>query len=80
MFEVYGAPGCNWCEKAKWLLDYHKKSYTYIDVTENADVKSAFLKRFPNEKTVPQVMFDGADRGYEVHIGGYKQLEQWLRG
>ena len=80
MFEVYGAPGCNWCEKAKWLLDYHKKSYTYIDVTESVDVNRAFLKRFPNEKTVPQIMFDGADRGYPVHIGGYNQLEQWLRG
>ena len=66
--------------RLKWLLDYHKKSYTYIDVTESVEVNRAFLKRFPNEKTVPQVMFDGADRGYPVHIGGYTQLEQWLRG
>ena len=80
MFEVYGAPGCNWCEKAKWILDYHKQEYSYIDVTESVDVNRAFIKRFQNEKTVPQVMFDGADRGYPVHIGGYNQLEQWLRG
>ena len=78
MFEVYGAPTCTWCEKAKWLLDYHKKPYTYIDVTESADIQSAFFRRFPKTKTVPQIVFDGHDRGYEVHIGGYEDLERWL--
>ena len=80
MFEIYGAPGCNWCERVKWLLDYHNKSYTYIDVMENADIQAAFFKRFPNTNKVPQIIFDGADRGYPVHIGGYDELEQWLRG
>ena len=80
VFEVYGAPGCNWCEKAKWILDYHNKPYTYIDVMESAEVQAAFFKRFPNTKTVPQIMFDGHDRGYPVHIGGYTELERWLKG
>ena len=80
MFELYGTTGCEWCDKAKWLLDYHNKSYTYIDVMENPDIQAAFFKRFPNTNKVPQIIFDGADRGYPVHIGGYDELEQWLRG
>ena len=24
------------------------------------------------------IMFEGKDRGYPVHIGGYKELERWL--
>ena len=78
-YEVYGAPGCEYCSKTKWLLDYHNIPYEYIDVMENAEVQSAFFKKFPNTNTVPQIMFDGHDRGYPVHIGGYDQLEKWLK-
>jgi len=27
---------------------------------------------------VPQIMYDGKDRGYPVHVGGYKELEAWV--
>ena len=46
---------------------------------ESADIQAAFFKKFPNTNKVPQVMFDGRDRGYPVHIGGYDELERWMK-
>ena len=80
MYEIYGAPGCEWCNKARWVLDHYDKPYTYIDVTESAEIRAAFMAKFPNVSRVPQIMYDGRDRGYPVHIGGYKELEDWIRG
>ena len=78
-YEIYGTSGCEYCSKARWLLDYHNIPYTYIDVMESADIQAAFFKKFPNTNKVPQVMFDGRDRGYPVHIGGYDELERWMK-
>ena len=78
MYEIYGAPNCSYCERAKWLMEHNKVEYTYTDVSADPDVQAAFFKRFPNVKTVPQIVFDGSDRGYPVHIGGDDQLEEWF--
>ena len=80
MFEIYGTDNCVFCNKAKVLLEKCQKEYRFIDVVENEDITAAFFKKFPNVKTVPQIMFDGRDRGYPVHIGGYTELERWLKG
>ena len=79
MYEIYGTNNCVFCDKAKRMLDDYDKSYTYINVMENQDTTMAFFKKFPDVKTVPQIMYDGVDRGYEVHIGGFKELEMWLK-
>ena len=78
MFEIYGTTNCVFCDKAKILLAMYEKDYTFIDVAENEDITAAFFKKFPNVSQVPQVMFDGKDRGYPVHIGGYNELKKWL--
>jgi glutaredoxin len=78
MFEIYGTDNCNFCNQAKVLLKEYDKPYTYIDVTENEDITAAFFKKFPNVSKVPQIVYDGVDRGYPVHIGGYRELEKWL--
>ena len=78
-YEIYGTDDCTFCNKAKWILEHYNKPYIYINVTENKDTTAAFFKKFPNVKTVPQIMFEGKDRGYPVHIGGYKELERWLK-
>jgi len=78
MFEIYGTTNCVFCDKAKTLLSTYEKEYKFIDVTENEDITAAFFKKFPDVKTVPQIIYDGIDRGYNVHIGGYKELERWL--
>ena len=78
MIEIYGTDNCVFCDKAKELSETYNKEYTYIDVTETEDITAAFFKKFPNVRTVPQIEYDGKDRGYPVHIGGYKELKKWL--
>ena len=79
MYEVYGAPGCSYCERAKGLLEHYGAKYTYIDVSKDPDVQAAFFTKFANVRTVPQIMYDGHDRGYPIHIGGYTELEKWFK-
>ena len=78
MFQIYGTDNCIFCLKAKELLTNYNKEYTFINVAEHGDVTAAFFEKFPNVSSVPQIVYDGVDRGYEVHIGGYKELEKWL--
>ena len=78
MFLIYGTDNCIYCLKAKELLTRYDKEYTFINVAENSDITAAFFEKFPNVSRVPQIMWDGHDRGYEVHIGGYKELEKWV--
>jgi len=78
MFEIYGTTDCAYCDRAKILLAMKEKDYTFIDVSESPDTTAAFFKKFPNVRTVPQIVYEGRDRGYPVHIGGFQQLEAWL--
>jgi glutaredoxin len=78
VFEIYGTDNCVFCDKAKMLLAMYEKEYKFIDVTESDDITAAFFKKFPDVKTVPQIIYDGIDRGYNVHIGGYSELKKWL--
>ena len=78
MFEIYGTTNCTYCDMAKKLLTVHAEEYEFIDVAESDDITAAFFKKFPKVKTVPQIMFEGKDRGYPVHIGGYNELKRWL--
>ena len=50
----------------------HDKAYTFIDVSESEDIRSAFFNRFPGISTVPQIVLG------EEHIGGYIELEKSL--
>ena len=72
LYEIYGTTNCTFCDKAKQLLMQHDKSYTFIDVSSNKDMMSAFLNRFPGVKTVPQIVVG------DEHIGGYYDLEKRL--
>ena len=73
MIEIYGTDSCVFCNKAKELLETYNKEYTYIDVTETEDITAAFFKKFPNVRTVPQIVWEGK------HIGGYTELSEWLK-
>ena len=72
LYEIYGTNNCNYCRKAKQLLLQHDKAYTFIDVSESEDIRSAFFNRFPGVSTVPQIVLG------EEHIGGYIELEKSL--
>jgi len=77
-YTIYGTQICNFCDLSKDLLDKYEKGYTFVDVSENQDTTAAFFKKFPNVRTVPQIEYEGSDRGYPVHIGGYNELKKWL--
>ena len=72
LYEIYGTDSCNYCQKAKQLLLQHDKAYTFINVSESEDIRSAFFNRFPGVSTVPQIVLG------EEHIGGYIELEKSL--
>ena len=63
-------PPCEWCQKARELLQVYGIDYYEIDITEKG-VKDMFSER--GFKTVPQVFRE------EQHIGGYNALEHFLR-
>lgn len=65
--EIFTAPDCGYCEKAKRLLAEHDLAYAERDVSEPS-VRAEFKDRLPREKTVPQVFLD------DEHIGGFEDL------
>lgn len=81
MFTVYGAPDCTFCERTKILLDHYNKDWRWVDVTERAEYLEAFNRKTNNAKKVPQIFLYQTVRGeYEIHIGGYNDLQAWLDG
>ena len=64
MYIVLGRQQCNFCDRAKALLDAMKEPYMYIDVNGAEEYKE-FL-RMNKIKTVPQVF---------KLVGGYEELE-----
>jgi len=73
MFEIYGTNDCVYCDMAKTLIEQCEKEYKFINVAESSDVTAAFFKKFPNVRTVPQIMLSDG-----FHIGGYTELKKWL--
>ena len=71
MIEVYGKQNCNWCVKARELLNQKGINYKYYSVGEDIGI-DFILENFPGVKTVPIVAVDGK------RIGGYEELKQYL--
>ena len=71
MIEVYGRPNCNWCVKAKELLDSKGINYSYSIVGEDIGINE-ITDMFPGVRTVPIVAIDGK------RIGGYEELKVYL--
>ena len=74
MFEVYGTSSCHYCAMARELLENWGKEYNYIDIGDSVELTKAFLTKFNDTRTVPQIV---DDQGY--HIGGYTELREWLK-
>jgi glutaredoxin 3 len=71
MIEVYGKPDCNYCTKAKNLLDSKMISYDYYSVGEDVTTDEV-IERFPTARSVPVVVVNGK------HIGGFDELNTLL--
>jgi glutaredoxin len=68
-YEIYGRDGCEFCDKARLLLEDYARPYKYIKIGRDI-TKAQFLSLFPEATTVPQITLDG------LYIGGYTDLEK----
>ncbi len=65
--ELYTAPSCPFCVRAKRLLVERRVAYTEIDVSEDDDLRAEVMLR-TGRRTVPQIFIDGRS------IGGFEEL------
>ncbi len=72
MFTIYSKVDCEWCDKAKALLD--ARGIFYQTFTLNVHFSpSDFFRHFPDKKTLPQVV-----DAQGVVIGGYTDLVSYF--
>lgn len=71
MIEVYGKQNCNWCVKARELLNNKGINYKYYSVGEDVGI-TEITEMFPGVRTVPIIAVDGK------RIGGYEELKEYL--
>lgn len=71
MIEVYGKPGCPWCDQAVNLLQMNNIEFKKYTLLEDMTVEE-FREKFPDVKTVPVICVDG------TNIGGYQALVEHL--
>lgn len=65
MVVIYGSKTCMFCDLAVKLAESYNLNYEYRDAVE---WKETFLEKFPNVRTVPQIIWDGR------HVGGYTEF------
>jgi len=81
---IYGTDTCVFCDKAKTILDHYNENWTYVNIMESPEIQKAFFKKTKDAKTVPQIFYYDPRRAYgnenmEILIGGYNELQEWLR-
>jgi glutaredoxin 3 len=72
MIEIYGKPQCPYCDRAKALCTQQGLEYTYKSLGTDFG-REEMLETFPGARTFPQIKIDGES------IGGYQQLEEWVK-
>lgn len=74
MFYILTKENCQWCDKAKFLLE--KKGVPYGAFNYRTHPLFPFLLKSAKLSTVPQIWADTPDG--KVHIGGYQELEDYF--
>ena len=74
MFYILTKENCEWCDKAKFLLD--KKGVPYGAFNYRTHPLFPFLMKSAGLSTVPQIWMQTPDG--KVHIGGYQELEDYF--
>jgi len=69
---VWSKPNCGYCVKSKSLLKNKGIEYEEKNIAEGHDIQE-MLALVPNARTMPQIWIDNK------HIGGYDQLELFLK-
>jgi glutaredoxin len=71
MIEIYSKPNCPYCDAAKAI--FRANSVQVNEHVVGSDIsREEFLQKFPNCKTVPQIIINGH------HVGGYTDLTEWM--
>jgi len=68
---IYTIDNCIYCVKAKNTLQNRGVMIEEIKVGQDIS-REDFLEKFPNVRTVPQIIID------DIYVGGYEQLTQYL--
>ena len=69
MFTIYTKPNCNYCVKARDLLNMKGEPFLEIDISENTDARERLKSK--GFKTVPQIFYPDGE-----HFGNYHTLER----
>lgn len=69
--EIYSKPSCTYCINTKMFLQSKELEYTEFTIGKDL-TRNEFLEKFPDARSVPQVLIDG------VLIGGYEQVKQYF--
>ena len=72
-FVVYGKPKCQFCVKAKTLLESKGLAYTYVEIGRDISLGEFFHVIGEEVRTVPQIMVD------KHLIGDYNSLIRYLK-
>ncbi len=65
---VYSKDHCPYCVKAKGLLTRKGKTFTELDVSQDANALQEMLAKSNGKRTVPQIFING------THVGGCDDL------
>jgi len=66
--ELYTAPFCPYCTRARVLLERKGAAFIDIDITEEPGRRAEMVRRAGGRTSVPQIFIDGE------HIGGSDEL------
>ena len=66
--ELYTAPFCPYCPRARVLLERKGAAFIDIDITEEPGRRAEMVRRAGGRTSVPQIFIDGE------HIGGSDEL------
>jgi glutaredoxin 3 len=69
--EIYSKPSCTYCINTKMFLQSKELEYTEYTIGKDL-TRNEFLEKFPDVRSVPQILIDG------VLIGGYEQVKQYF--
>ena len=70
LVEIWGRPGCSYCERAKQICKKFGLNYIYHQLDEDF-TREELLERFPDAKTYPQIIVDGE------YIGGHDDFVKY---
>ena len=73
MYTILGTDYCQWCLKAKMLLQYKKLPYKYLDVNQEIYYKEYLIPGVTSHRTIPKIIYNNK------FIGGFDDLVKHIK-